>query len=330
MKVLYSGIIDHSHSAFGGYHNIIRFPKCSKVLLSNNFFLGEVDKKYRLRKVPLGLLDIFTRLCRKKYDITHLFYGEITMLAFMPYSKDRIHKTVITLHLDIEKQRNHEVFVRNLKCFDGIIVLSTQQKEYYKSKYGIETTFIPHGFDKPNYEFHLPSDSKGCFFDKSKINLITSGKNYRDFKTLKKVAEYFNENDNIIFHLVGTPQNIKDQLKNLNNVRIYPRISDDDYYSLIESCDYGFLPVTFATANNALLECQSIGIKSILPRIPGILDYAAKENIFYNDVDDLINIISNIPKSSISSDILSHSERFHWDNIFKQLDNYYTNLLKNE
>lgn len=327
MKVLYSGFADPNHSEFGGYHNIYNFPGCEKVLLSCNYFLGKLNRKYRLRRIPLGLLDLDTRRQRHNYDITHLFYGEITMIPFLPYSRDKRHKTVITLHLDIEKQRFHKAFLKNLKSFDGIIVLSTQQQEYYRSKHGIETTFIPHGFNTPIFKFKLPKDIKGNLINTQQINLITAGKNYRDFETLSKVVDRFKDNNRFIFHLVGTPVDIKTRLTTYPNVRIYPRIDNDEYYSLIKSCDYGFLPVTFATANNALLETQAIGIKSILPRIPGILDYASGNNLFYDDYEELIKIIDTLQKSSISEEILTHSHKFHWENIYRQLNDFYTELL---
>lgn len=327
MKVLYSGFIDPSHSSFGGYHKIIDFPSNKKTLLAQDYLFGTLDKKYRLKRIPNWLLDFDTRIRRHNYDITHLFYGEITMIPFLPYTKSDRHKTVITLHLDITKQKFHKSFLKSLPSFDGIIVLSTQQQEYYRDKWGIETTFIPHGFDKPEYIFNLPKDINGKYIDPDKINLITSGKNYRDFETLKKIVNRFESDCRFNFHLVGTPGDIKANLANKENVRIYPRINDDEYYSLIRSCDYGFLPVTFATANNALLETQALGIKSILPHIPGILDYASESNIFYNSYENLVDIISNLNKSSVSEDILKHAEKFHWNNIFIELEKFYTQIL---
>ena len=87
MKILYSGFIDPSHSAYGGYHNITRFPAESKSLLSKDYPLGKLDKRFHLRKIPLWCLDFHTRILRKDFDITHLYYGEITMFPFMKYSK---------------------------------------------------------------------------------------------------------------------------------------------------------------------------------------------------------------------------------------------------
>lgn len=327
MKVLYSGFADRSHSSFGGYHNIVNFPHCGKVLLSRDYFLGELDRKYRLRKIPLTLLDLDTRRQRRNYDITHLFYGEITMIPFLPYPKDKKHKTVITLHLDIEKQRFHKFFLKNLSFFDGIIVLSTQQQEYYRNKYGIETAFIPHGFDTPTFSYKIPRDTTGRSIDTTCINLITSGKNYRDFDTLKATVEKFRDDERFVFHLIGTPAEVKKDLSQFPNVHIYPRIDNDEYYSLIKSCDYGFLPVTFATANNALLETQAIGLKSILPNIAGIQDYAAEANLFYSSTEELFSLIDSLHKSTISEEILQHAKKFLWKNIFNQLNEYYSNLL---
>lgn len=327
MKVLYSGFIDPNHSTFGGYHNIIHYPNCKKVLLTQNYFLGHLPSKYKLKRIPARLLDIDTRLQRRNYDITHLFYGEMTMIPYIPYHKDPKHKTVITLHVDVEEHWCYKFFIKNLRSFDGIIVLSTQQQEYYKNKHGIETTFIPHGFDTPEFNFKLPEDINGNIINSECINLITSGKNYRDFETLIQIVDRFKTDDRFVFHLVGTPANIKARLVSYRNVQIYPRIENDEYYSLIKSCDYGFLPVTFATANNALLEAQAVGIKSILPRIPGILDYAAIDNIFYDNIENLINLIDHLSKSSISTEIISHAQKFRWENIYLQLDEFYRGLL---
>lgn len=333
MNILFSGFVDPNHSSFGGYHNIVNIPCNSKTLLTTDYPLGSLGKKYHLRKIPLWIQDLDTRIKRSKFDITHLFYGEITMFPFLPYSKSKTNKSVITLHLDIEKQHLHKFFLKNLSSFDGIIVLSTQQKKYYKEKYGIETTFIPHGFDKPRYTYNLPVSCDGNRLDVKDINLITSGKNYRDFDTLEKVIAYCASKElcGIHFHIVGAPESIKQKLSRYNHVSIYNRISDDEYYTLMQSCDYHFLPLLFATANNALLEAQSLGIKSILPRIEGVSDYAAPEpmNIYYDSIDNLKCLLSSLTKSDPSDDIIDFSKRFYWENIYENLLSYYNNLLDN-
>ena len=72
----------------------------------------------------------------------------------------------------------------------------------------------------------------------------------------------------IMFHAVGQCSDWKKRMSSMENITVYPFLSDD-YYSLLSKCDYNFLPLTFATANNALLEAQALGITSILPKISG-------------------------------------------------------------
>lgn len=333
MNILFSGFIDPNHSSFGGYHNIVNIPCDSKNLITENYPLGKVSKRYHLRKIPLWLQDIDTRIRRYKFDITHLYYGEITMFPFIPYRRSERHKTVITLHLDIEKQHLHYFFLKNLSSFDGIIVLSSQQKKYYKEKFGIDTTFIPHGFDKPIYEYTLPVDYWSRIIDSDKINLITSGKNYRDFGTLEKAIAYSSSMLPLLhFHVVGVPVYIKESLMRYDNVSVYNRLSDDEYYSLIQSCDYNFLPLLFATANNALLEAQAIGVRSILPNIDGVSDYAAPApmNTYYNNIEDLYCILSSLKKSEICNDIIDFSHKFYWENIYPELFTFYNNIFNKD
>ena len=100
------------------------------------------------------------------------------------------------------------------------------------------------------------------------------------------------------------------------------------YYSVMADCDYNFLPLTFATANNALLEAQFLGIKSILPDISGIEDYAAPKpmNVFYSSQDELNSIMDRLTKSTPSSDIIKHAEQFLWENIYPKLMEFYNHI----
>lgn len=328
MRILYSGTIDGAHSKNGGYQHILDNPLTQGVLLASNCLFGNVSKKFRLRKITYFLLDMKTRWARRHYDITHLFYADLTMSPLFPYKKRRNNKIVGTIHLDLEKQRFGKAYINNLKSFDGVIVLSSQQKEYYKNKFNIDTVFIPHGLDKPSFSFEKSLDIHGNEIDKDKINLITLGKNYRDFKTLEEAIIHFQNTPEIHFHIVGAPTMIKERLKDYTNVSIYNRLNDNQYYSLIEECDYSFLPLTFATANNALLEVQSLGRKSILPNLPGVLDYSAPSplNIMYNSMDELFGIIGSLTKSGYVKEIEEYAKRFRWENIYKELNQFYSEL----
>ena len=89
------------------------------------------------------------------------------------------------------------------------------------------------------------------------------------------------------------------------------------------------MPLTFATANNALLESQFLGVRSILPRITGIEDYAAPAplNDYYGTWEELEDVLNNLRKQDINRSIQLFSEKFLWENVYEQLECYYKTLL---
>lgn len=326
MKILYSGFRDPKHSQSGGYDKITNINLEKRVLLSSNYIGGKVAITSSWSRIPFFLLDIHTRILRNKYDVTHFFYGELTSIPLIPYHKSKKHKTIITLHLRMEDHRLLNLYLNQLRSYDGIIVLSTNQKRELKHKYGIESVFIPHGFSKPTFQLTSIIDNKLRQFDSSKINISLIGSNYRDFSIFRKIIDNYDYNNNIHFHIVGVPDSIKEYVKNHPNISVYNRLSDNEYYSLLYLVDYNFLPLTFATANNTLLEAQYLNTPSILPKIPGVSDYAAPSplNYFYNSMEDITIFFKNIKKPQKNQQLEEFAKaNFDWEVIYKKLKEYY-------
>ena len=319
MKILFIGHRDPLHSSAGGYDKIANFPE-SDVLWDKDAPFGFLPMHKSGKIINTIFLDLKARRKMKSYDVAHYFYGD--GLQF-PFSKRRHTKIVATIHMDIKKRtRRPKKFIQTLQSLDGVVSLSTsQQKEL--AALGIRSTFIPHGFDKPEYKYCDNS------LDKSKINIVISGSNYRDIETMRSVIRFcLKERSDIVFHLLGQPANVKEDFKEYQNAKCYPRLSDNLYYSLISDCDYSFLPLTFATANNALLEAEFLGVRSILPDIDGISDYAAPSpmNIYYNNLEPAELIFKDILKSNKSEELVTYSEKFLWKNIYPQLMSFYKSL----
>lgn len=326
MRVLFSGFRNHLHSKEGGYDRIANMTGSDRLFADEMLLWKKWDSAVS-KRLTLLLLDIITRIKRRKYDFTHLFYGEFSMFYFIPYVRSARHKLVITIHMDLEKRRFKKLFLKSLKAFDGVIVLSRAQQKSLKEKYGINSVFIPHGFNHPQYQDVLPVSLKGEAFDKNKINVIVIGQNYRDFKLLYDVISTIKRKD-ILFHLVGIPLDEKVKYERFKDVtRIYKYLDSNEYYSLIEHSDYNFLPLTYATANNTLLEAQFLNVCSILPDIDGVSDYASPENIFYSDKDECFRIFSNLKKRDRTVGVIKEfAEKFKWENIYKLLREYYNTL----
>ncbi len=320
MKILYAGYRDCNHSRYGGYDYIRYYPN-SVYLDAENLPLGKIPAGTRGKRLNLMFLDFFARREKNNFDIIHYFYGDVCLFKQKP--KDSLAKFVSTIHLKTDRLSSHKIEI--LKSHDCVIALSLSETNNLK-ELGINSYFIPHGFQMPVFEkrYH-----KG--FDANLINIFYSGMNYRDFTTFFKIAKKYNERKiPIRFYAVGQLEDNKAKLKELNNVVICPRLDDNEYYSLLSQCDFNFLPLTFATANNALLEAQALGIVSIIPKISGISDYAESEhNLFYSNYDEIVALFDNLSKSEINTNLSSFSNKFLWENVYAQLRVVYEDVLRN-
>lgn len=326
MKVLFIGNEIMSHTSSGGYIHIKNFPKAEFLDVASVCpVFWSMGKPFKFLNYILAV----RKACKlsKEYDIIHSIYED--NYYFPLFYKCRC-KSIGTVHLDITGNYNPiRKFLLNkaLKKLNYIITLSNEQKIKIKDL-GYNCDFIPHGFTKPKF---TPVDLELCNvpFDTSKINLFFSGNTYRDLDTLEMAVSETQDRTDIMFHILSQKGESKHRFMHYKNAITYDRMEDNVYYTLLSKCDYNFLPLTFATANNTLLEAQFMGITSILPNMGGIMDYASKENYFYGSRTELLEILHKIQKMPPSEKILKYANQFKWDNIYKQLEKKYIEILEN-
>lgn len=320
MKILQVGHRDPNHSKFGGYDNISMMPGADN-LWDYQALFGFLKPNRAGKRINLFFQQLKAIHKRNDYDVIHFYYGDWLRVRMPKKGKAAM---VATVHMDIAPGVTHAGnFLSILRSMDGIVTLSSAQQRQLKDRYDIDSTFIPHGFNKPVFE-NVETD-----IDDDKVNIVISGTNYRDYDTMYDAIDYAAQHrKDIFFHLLGQSREVKERLADAKNAKCYPRLGDNEYYSLMQKCDYNLLPLTFATANNALLEAQALGVTSILPEISGIEDYAAKANIFYAGKEGLRDILSEIKKHGISKEITEHAKLFEWSNIYKQLQAYYKGLKR--
>ncbi len=118
-------------------------------------------------------------------------------------------------------------------------------------------------------------------------------------------------------------------MANCENVVVYPFLDDDKYFTIFSLCNYSFLPLTFATANNTLLEAQILGVQSILPKINGVSDYAdMQHNLFYENMNELCNLFLKLQINQYHKEIEEFSHKFFWENIYSKLNDLYRNVCE--
>ena len=318
-KILFVGLADPNHSKAGGYHKIAYMPD-TNVFWDKDALFGFLKPNKRGKIINIFFQELQAKWKSRKYDVTHFFYGDQLLFPF-----HRKHgKKVATVHMNISsRKRNPTLFLETLRSLDAVVSLSTCQQKELQEQYDIKSVFIPHGFDRPEFE------KKETSIDRNSINIVVSGSNYRDYENLYIAINYcLAYCPNIKFHLLGQPSKVKEKLFPYCNVKCYPRLDDDTYYSIISDCDYNFLPLTFATANNALLEAQFLGVRSILPSMPGIDDYAAPAplNLFYSSSDEMLSHFANLTKQDSSGEIKQYADKFLWSNVYPMLENFYKTL----
>lgn len=318
-KILYVGFRNFRHSRMGGYDYITQNPHTS-YLNAKNLPFGFLSIGQRGHRLSRFILDIYARLKSKAYNVIHYFYADYTI--FFPFIKKGGQKIIATIHTNYKEWGPYKRLL--MKSFDAIICLSNQQAKELREK-GYNAFFIPHGFNSPKFSFDECFVKSNMDIEK-KINVSYCGQMYRDFNTLLMIIHKYS-NTNVFFHVFGQKESQKKKLLSLKNVKVYDHLDDDKYYSMLQSCDYSFLPLTFATANNALLEQQGLGVISILPNINGVTDYADKDNnLFYNNNDELINIFQNLKKQEKSKKLQTFAQKYYWDNIYKELNKLYNTL----
>lgn len=311
MKILFVGYRYTHHSKCGGYDWISKYPESDYFDIRKIPFLGpRLMQKRGGRFVPV-LAAFMSIIFSRKYDVIHFFYADSCLAN--PLFISRKTKVIATTHLrsgDYSKK-----YITRLQRCSAVIALSSEEVQNLQTL-GVRAVFLPHGFSFPQFT----AGTQKSLLDE-KVHIFFSGSNYRDEQTFFYIATQMRlARPDIMFHAVGQSPDWKERMRSMENVKVYSFLPDDEYYSLLSRCDYNFLPLIFATANNALLEAQSLGIISILPKIGGIEDYASEtHNLFYESLDMLYQLFLRLGKGARDDGLIDFARQFEWENIYGRL-----------
>jgi glycosyltransferase involved in cell wall biosynthesis len=211
------------------------------------------------------------------FDIVHSLYS---VPAVFPAMKTKVVATVHIVpeispdNLWLQYKGKWQKFL--FKRCSGVIAVSNNLLEVVREKYSPRRiSFIPHGIDTKHFKPEAGgedffSDARGRY----ELVCLTVGVHGADMAETFKLARVFK---NILFALVGTdpPKGGRPE-----NVLFTGRLSENDMLRAYDSCDIFFRPLSFATANNSLLEAMSMGKAIITDRIPGVIDYLDDDTAF--------------------------------------------------
>jgi len=328
-NVLACGFNFPHHSNSSGYHHLV--PHISnKFLNANSYLFGNSKFGSLMRKINLLIFDLLIPLQYKNYNIIHFIYPENHIMFSVP--KNKI--SVATVHLPVDwLEKNHpRKFAANIRYnafskLDGIITLSQEQsntlKEYFPN---IMVKFIPHGINQLVSQPVMMSD-------KQNLKIVIIGSNFRDYKSVTDLLNFIQrESKSWELHMLGLDKKYHEEFGRYQNVKIYKYLDETEYMNVIANSHVNYLPVTFATANNALLESHALGVPTIATDLDAIRDYSLSTTRHFNSNKELINHIINIDNMSIDEYNLirektfKEAKKFYWENIKVEVNSFYDEI----
>ncbi len=330
------------HASGSGYDGLVSHLPATYTDADNLMF-GHTRFGSLQRKANMLFFDFYLKMIRSKYKIVHFLYPEghlgftlaplkhIKKVATVHLKLDWAHKKHLSEFGSFKEYLYAKIRHRAFSQLDGIITLSSAnvaeaQRCFPKAK----IKFIPHGIHNNSHYFQL------LYSEHKPFKIITIGMNYRDFEQYKAIVNHAREHQkNWQFHLVGAWSAWRNFFKDYPNVVVHNYLENEAYFSLLNSCHVHLLPLTFATANNSLLEAHSLGIPSIITNLVSVKDYATSDTRFFADLAEAVNHLQWYEQMDITAfntlrqQIKQEAQRFFWENIAQEVIQFYHEIYEN-
>ncbi len=206
-------------------------------------------------------------------DVVHFLWGEFAAPREPRRFNGHGSKIVGTFHCSARRQPQVLGNFRCLQNFDRISVMSKSQIPFFVSRgYPAERINVTlHGVDTI---FFCPAPEPP--FAEGPLRMFIAGSTERDHEFAAEVMRALRGSP---FHLdVLTSRASHAAYTGLENVRILPRLSDEDLRAAYRRADLLFMPMLDCTANNAILEAMACGTPVMANRIGGIPEYVSERS----------------------------------------------------
>jgi glycosyltransferase involved in cell wall biosynthesis len=283
VRLLYSGFRWSHHDELSGYHHVV--PSQRDYVDGNKLPGGGSPFRSLANRLNLFLIDIATCIRGLRHDVVFMFYPEQTVYFSPLFLKWFKVKIVYAVHLkdDYWFQPGSSMSLRikkwQMRFVDHFIVLSRDQLISWESRFPGKVSFIPHGA-------WCPQDGESPAQFRPWIGIV--GDNYRDYDLMREVILHFDRAcPEVVFHLIGVDKTKLQFPPDQRNVIVHGRLNTEAYRRKLSECSLIYLPLTFATANNALLEGLSSGTPVACNEVGGIRDYLFSDEYIANDGEEL-------------------------------------------
>lgn len=279
-----------------------------------------------------------------KYDVIHYHALGPSFFLFLPHFFGK--KTVVTVHGLNYKTPKWKGFgakfihwgeVITAKYADEIIVLSNEQKKYFKEKYNRDTVYIPNGTEiKPILKPNLIKDK----WNLEKDNYILFLSRIVPGKGLEHLLKAYNQlNTDIPLVIAGESNFVSDFYKEISkligdNKRIIQTgfVSGDILSELYSNAKLFVFPSEAEGMPMCLLEALSYNTKCLISDIPENTEVSKDFAVSFNtaDVEDLKEKLEEFLNNKLQVKNNSRKyieENYSWDNVVKKTLDSYTRTI---
>jgi glycosyltransferase involved in cell wall biosynthesis len=317
MNIVFVGHRCCDHSPSSGYDQVCSiFPEAG--WLDGRAF--EDNQIQWHRKAEFGI---------EETQIFHVFYGDCSGKGLPEILRVRFPKASIvsTIHQPVSRLRQDAIACRAIKNSDGIITVSKEQVcELREFELDIPIFMIPHGVWAKVFRPNIHEQ-----FNRRDVLIV--GSFLRDWEGAKKVVKLLTQ---MGIRSIALGAGAIENLINLgSNIEVPPRVSEVELASLYHRSAAVFLPLTQATASNALLEAMAAGCPIICPRMNSLTDeYLGYESDSFEigqyevAAEKILYYIKN-PSARIAkqNELLKRVEEFDWAYIKERFARVYQDIL---
>ena len=335
------------HTEGGGYDQLGKFLGAHRVQRPHTCSLpgkvaGKVWEHFFSDKVSVNLLDYrfndriaeekaFWLAMATRARIVHVLYGDEQLNILLRRASLLPGHLIATFHLPAEQTR--ERFEHNQKValskLSGAVVVASGEVQAFSTWLGSEKVmYVPHGIDTAAFPMGSGNDGHA-------MKLVFVGEHMRDFDIVHRVA------DRCAHERLGAtidavvPRQYSGLFCGCDNVRLHSNISGEALIALYQGADAMFLPVTSATANNAILEALSCGTPVISTNVGGIPDYINEDCgwlLPLGDREAAFQCVKRVAENRTlarakRSAARAQAERFSWQQVAAQITAGYRRLL---
>ncbi len=339
------------HSRFSGYEQFGAFCARSVPSLVRQRFLtkklgrlpgiGDVGKwlDWKVSQItprPLYSAGIFLietsaafHMMTHRNSVYHVLYGDtdVWLLRRVPRVR-RKNKLIATFH-EPDYALDWLQVGAIVPDLDAVILVSESQRVYFEKLLPADRIFVaPHGIDST---FYKPADT----FSNELVG-ITVGAHHRDPASLSRALDrIYAEFPTFRLKAVGARMEGGENPKLTDErVEYYDGISDEELRTMYQTAGVGIFSLSYATANNAILEAMACGLPVVATDVGGVREMMGDAGVLTRqwDSDSLADGVLHVLRDRAHAAELGSAARervlqFRYDLVADHMRRIYAQLL---